>query len=728
MTILEQKITLKSSCDLIGKNKDIFSPVKEAITNSLDAISQRKNIDKNFHPLTSILFYFKTKHNVLREKSYFLDCIQIEDNGIGFTSENLSRFKCLANNTKGLNNRGTGKIQIFHRFEKVSIDSIFFENGKWNNLNAEWELAGEYKDKLTDIGEQKDRKTIVKMSKLNENEKEINFFVRYIDNISELKKDVLKHFLLRLWLGNISGTLNVELKIYLDGAEKDAFIFNKDNIPAPDKEEKVFVSTERALFSKDNDKNKIEWVPVNTKNELTIQRFKLPSCDLDENGIYMCSKNIVVEQFNFPAIKRKDANFSGFRYLSCIRGDILDKPFNVSHSVDRFTFPTKKETEDDLKKGNISLLNQKNEYIFWDEIKHKIGHGLSQVYADVEGLKEERDKDIAALAEQYGISIEDAEASNIYFNDTEEEATEKMFATQARRFAKQSIEIQKTYEELKILETKKLNPNDDQYRTKLKELSDKLLEKIPQQNKDELGRYIIRRDMVVHLLKLALNNELEVQEAWKNKKENREEHNRTEPEHIIHNLIFKRRMRGVPNDLWILNEEFVHFDGCSDLELNQLEINGEKLLRSDIDIDTALKNIGIEKGGALQWKPDIFLYPEEGKCILIEFKAPNVEMSKHCDQIQKYAKIIANYSTKKFVQFYGFLIGEQINKLSVPDRYQLVPYGNYWVYPNEPINSIETGVRIADLYQEIIPLSEIAKRAEIRNKSFAEKLGIIQKP
>jgi hypothetical protein len=28
------------------------------------------------------------------------------------------------------------------------------------------------------------------------------------------------------------------------------------------------------------------------------------------------------------------------------------------------------------------------------------------------------------------------------------------------------------------------------------------------------------------------------------------------------------------------------------------------------------------------------------------------------------------------------------------------------------------------LYQEIIPLSEIAKRAEIRNRSFAEKLGI----
>ena len=47
MEILEQKITLKSSCDLIGKGKDIFSPLKEAITNSLDAISQRQNAGEN---------------------------------------------------------------------------------------------------------------------------------------------------------------------------------------------------------------------------------------------------------------------------------------------------------------------------------------------------------------------------------------------------------------------------------------------------------------------------------------------------------------------------------------------------------------------------------------------------------------------------------------------------------------------------------------------------------
>jgi len=39
----------------------------------------------------------------------------------------------------------------------------------------------------------------------------------------------------------------------------------------------------------------------------------MPCDDMDENGIYLCSKNIVVEAFKFPAIKRKDANFDGYR-------------------------------------------------------------------------------------------------------------------------------------------------------------------------------------------------------------------------------------------------------------------------------------------------------------------------------------------------------------------------------------------------------------------------------
>lgn len=547
-----------------------------------------------------------------------------------------------------------------------------------------------------------------------------------MEDINELKIDILKRFLLRLWLGNISKTLNFTVKTYLGDAEKASFSFDGHNIPKLDKEEKVFINTEQAKIvgdKKDKKKMHVEWIATGLQNELVIQRFKLPSSEMDENSVYMCSKGVVVEPFKFPAIKRKDANYAGFRYLACIRGSILDDSNNVSQSVDNFTFPSKKDIEVDFKNGSMYLFNQDDKFIFWDEINDKVGRGLSKIYDDVEGLKEEREEGIAEIARQYGIPLEDVEASNIAFNDTEEKATEKLFETQARRFARQNIEIRKTYEELKGLGAKELDPRSEQYRSKFGELSNKLLEKIPQQNKDELARYVIRRDMVVELLKLALSNDLAIQKEWAGKKAKGGKV-RQDAEGIIHDLIFKRRMTGVPNDLWILNEEFVHFEGCSELELNKLELGGEKLLRPDVDIDVALKSVGIEKGSSLEWRPDIFLYPEEGKCVLVEFKAPDVEVSIHCDQIQKYAKIIANYSVKKITQFYGFLIGERISQLMVPDRYKRVPYGNYWAYPSEPINNVATGLPIADIYQEIVPLSEIAKRAEIRNRSFAQKLGI----
>ena len=96
----------------------------------------------------------------------------------------------------------------------------------------------------------------------------------------------------------------------------------------------------------------------------------------------------------------------------------------------------------------------------------------------------------------------------------------------------------------------------------------------------------------------------------------------------------------------------------------------------------------------------------------------------YLDQLPKYAKLLANFSQIKMTNFYCYLVGENINPLDVPDRYKKAHYGNYWFNANEPINNLQTFIPIADLYQEIIPLSAIADRAEARNRSFAEKLGL----
>lgn len=408
-------------------------------------------------------------------------------------------------------------------------------------------------------------------------------------------------------------------------------------------------------------------------------------------------------------------------------GELLNKPDFVDQWVEGFNFPLKKQTEKEIREETGSLFNTENKYVFWDEIKDKIDESLEKNYADIHNLKTNREKDIAKIAEKYGIPPEMAEISDIEFNDTEQEIIEKLFQAQARKFAKENMEIRQTYEELKSLEMQKLNPSSEDYKEKFESVSQKLMNKIPQQNKDELARYIIRRDMVVKLLDLARQNELEIQHTWK-EMETRGEKVHKQKEAIFHDLIFRRKMVGVPNDLWILNEEFVHFDGYSDIPLENLVINDEKLLADNVDIYAALKSVGITKETYLKQRPDIFLFPEEGKCILIEFKSPEVDLSQHTDQIARYATLIANYSRKpkQFTQFFGFLIGEEVDLINL-DRslWKRVPFGKYRIYPNRDILSIgEIETPIASLYQEMIPYSEIATRAKLRNKSFAEKLGI----
>lgn len=721
MPIRKQTIGIKESFNIVGKSSNPMAPLSEAVMNSLDSIEKRKTEGDSFNPEIGISLFFQVSKDLLGNTNISIASCEVEDNGKGFTTENYERFLRLGDKSKNLNNRGTGKIQIFHRFESMEISSIFREDGKKWRREASYSINDNEENKVEEIEEDIEQKTTVKLSRFYGNDEEKQYLNNFSSNCANLKREFIRLLLLRLYSEKNSGLL-IKLKVYIDNELKAQDKICSTDIPEPDKEEKVKINTVRLADIKNNsDSNSnIEWDIVNSDNELCIRRFKLSVDDIDENGVFLCSKNVQVKKFPF-SILRKNTNFDGYRYITSVSGSILDDERNVNQSIDGFTFPLKKDVENNIKQGD--LFTQGNEYIFFDEIKEKVGNQLENMYSDVKSLKEEKNKSVQEIAAKYGISEDVISKTKIGLNDSDEDITKKLFEVQAKQLAEQSITIQNTYEELVELETKEFDPSDEEYETKFRETSRKLLDLIPQQNKDELARYVIRRDMVVRLLKLALKNELVKQLEWKKKKAAGETV-REDQEGLIHDIIFKRKSINGPNDLWILNEEFVHFNGCSDIPLNEIECKGEKLIREDINIEDALTSVGLDIGHRLEKRPDIFLFPEEGKCILIEFKAPGVDVSLHLDQLPKYAKLIANYSKKKITQFYGYLIGENINRLDIPDRYNRAVYSGYWFNPSETIKDLETDFPIADLYQEIIPFSTIGTRAEMRNRSFAEKLGI----
>jgi hypothetical protein len=129
-------------------------------------------------------------------------------------------------------------------------------------------------------------------------------------------------------------------------------------------------------------------------------------------------------------------------------------------------------------------------------------------------------------------------------------------------------------------------------------------------------------------------------------------------------------------------------------------------------------------------KPDILLFPDEGKCIIIEFKNPEVSVRTHLGQIDFYAGLIRNFSKEELNidTFFGFLVGEAIEpgdvRLTDP-RYIHSFHLDYLYRPSTPVaGNVFPHIKREDgsIYIEVIKYSTLLARAKIRNKIFIDKI------
>lgn len=698
------KITLKELMnDLIPKSKYPLAALFEAITNSLESISERGNVG-----MITINLFFKG----LFEDGKELERIEIIDNGVGFTDKNFERFGLLLDKSKGFNNRGSGRIQFLHRSNRVSIESYYFRSDKiykrtflCDPLNFISRPANKPARITGDIS------TKITFMELAFSEAEKKFFDTL--EIDELKKEVKNKFLLRLYLDKKKEDYSVpkiEINFYKNEKPIASKTIDSTEIPEP---------IDSGLFEVNYSKNDFrsiddyEWkFDKERKETFNWAHFKLSQSELDNNNVFLCSKNVQVESFPIKQIKKGD-NLAGHRYLTVVYGDILDNEKFVSHSVDKFKFPHKSEVEKSIKEDLFYDPNE--EYLFYDDIEEGVQEVIERVYSEIASLSEKKKISALEIAKSHGMSPDLVYSIKISLTDNEQQITDKLYKKHAEILSKNNQKIKSLYESLN-----KLNPIEENYQNDLQNKSSELLELIPQQNKEELSRYIIRREMVTSILNLILNKSLHYQKETIEKSDK----SRKDSEGLIHNLIFKRKEKstGALNDLWILNEEFVHFEGCSDLPINQIEIpNHGKLLKE-------LTKEEIERFGLKPTRrPDIFLFPEEGKCILIELKEPDTDLSDHIQQTTKYANLIANYSNISIDTFYCYLIGESLQQIDIPGDFEKT-VNNDWVrkipLPVRSIHPQNEGKDIAKIQFEIIKLSSIHSRAHRRNKSFADRLGI----
>jgi hypothetical protein len=229
-----------------------------------------------------------------------------------------------------------------------------------------------------------------------------------------------------------------------------------------------------------------------------------------------------------------------------------------------------------------------------------------------------------------------------------------------------------------------------------------------EQDRAELSKYVIRRNLITKLLQIILNNELHYQQT---------DQKRKDKEGIIHDLFFKRRtVKPDLSDLWLLNEDFIYYHGYSDISLSEMKMPDGKRF---FDIDSLEE----DEKNLLKRRPDVYIFNEEETCAVIEFKNKDENLADHVQQVKKYCNIIANRGLIKIKKFFCYLIGEKLIDKDLDASYQKTIYGD--ICQNFQIASFEEPrYPIADGHLEIVKLSSLDKRSNSRNRIFAKKLGL----
>jgi hypothetical protein len=304
----------------------------------------------------------------------------------------------------------------------------------------------------------------------------------------------------------------------------------------------------------------------------------------------------------------------------------------------------------------------------------------------------------------------------ISLDESEKEILEKVYIADSKTIAKKDAEIKKNIDRLHDLD-----PTDGEYQNNLNSITSDLVKAIPLQNKAALTHYVARRKLVLELFDTILTRELEAQKTGK----------RNIDEKLLHNLIFQQSAtKPEESDLWLINEDFIYFKGTSEGRLCDIEIDGKKIFKKEFSAEEERYLLSLSENRTIK-KPDVLLFPDEGKCIIVEFKNLNVNIADHLLQINKYASLIRNFSDDQFQleTFYGYLIGESIEPRDVRgcDSDFVEAYNfDYLFRPRKAIVD-ENGRRDGSLYTEVIKYSTLLDRAKRRNEIFIRKLTSTKK-
>lgn len=683
----------------IKKSPNPLQPLFEVITNSLESIKLRQRTGERFSPSINIILNFRA--NLLEERDVIQE-ITVEDNGIGFNEESYSRLIVFKDDTKGFNNRGSGRIQMIHFFRYVKFESVYCEGetlrsrkfmlSKEENFLSKNTILYKIEDPLPAEGQEV--RTIVRMTSPIE-EKDAKDYAHF--SSSDIKDQLIKHYLIHFC--SIKDCLPEINIIYLvNNVEKEREQITTDEIPSPTISD---VTIQVPMYKISEDMKRIENVDGEVVS-IDILPYKINSNSLITSEIKITSKGEISETTKIKlTCIAPDVSLDGYRYLFLLKSDYFD------------------QLEGD-ERGNINIVD-KTEFkrvaksqgyitpqIVLNDIQDKVNEKAKEVYDEILEQNHKFKERIEQLKRNYLLSEE--ALGDLALSDSTEDVFKKAYMYDAKILARENAEYEDSLSALN-----QLDPSSDDYQEGLSNIVDQLVTSIPIHNRVALSKYVIRRKMVIELMDKVLNRMLVCQNNRK----------RNEDEKLLHNLIFKQHSDNpLSSDLWLINEEYMYFKGTSECVLSKVTIGGERIFRDDFEEEEEryLTSLGENRK---KMRTDVLLFPSEGKCVIIEFKNPNVNISEHLNQVSKYAYFLRNFTKPefKFLTFYGYLIGENIEKRDVraaDGDFKTSPNIDYLFRPMRNIPDDSGTNQDGSLYMEVLQFSALKERAEQRNRAFID--------
>ncbi|RLL50704.1 hypothetical protein D8Y20_11360 [Mariprofundus sp. EBB-1] len=685
-------------------NQNYYVVIDELLSNAIDSYLIRKETDAH---VSGLRVSFQVE---LFEKELFDEELDLKitcvDNGAGLGNQETKAFVTKDTSYKddlaitGIGKcKGSGRVQFFHYFSKLEIDSIYNSDGIFKRRTLRVD------DSIKEINEgsfiledtlETDTKTRITLDIIKEEIYKkcfLNMDLKEKFSAESLRKYVMISFLQRLvGLKQVLGDFCIEFKT-LCGDKEAIQQLHREDLPEVTTRKDVNIPYSRETES------------LLSPELCKISHYKLNESDYKLSGstIALCAKSSIVKLITKNYLKTKTLEnnpINGFYHIILIEGDFLDN--HVNEQRDDFNLPIDIESTESFLERRISFQE------IYDALDEDIMAMLTPPDWDKQGI-------INTVGNKYGISSSMITEVNVrvHYGDTEEGIVQRVL----KKY--QDIIIQDTSEIFDVRsEILNSDPNSDEFRDKVNELAWKYTSSLKNIDMANLSQVVVRRTAILEILSLAINKRLNIQNA--------DDKKRQENEKIIHNIFFPMRKDSEEikdHDIWILNEEYHYYDYiASDQLLSKMSWDGSENL-FDSDIDDELSKILQENYENNSGKrPDIAIFNNEGSVIIIEFKAPDVDMDRHIGDLMEYAQLLAAKSNGKLKKFYGYLIGSSLN----PNRltnYTRFPNGQGWFNTSGVIEH-STGQRVGELYSEILFYDDIVDRANKRLDVYKKRLNL----